>query len=96
MDAEEERLAAELRSYQQVFGRFTFSWGKWWHLNRCHFELLLVLKIVVLHLVTEAVRHKTSKPCSDRFWIMVCLMTGAWLGRCDVGGAAAANVEAGH
>jgi hypothetical protein len=30
MDVEEERLASELKSYQQVFGRFTFSWKKWW------------------------------------------------------------------
>jgi hypothetical protein len=50
--------------------------SKWWHLNRHHFELGLVLKVVVLHLLTEAVRHKTAKPCSDRFWIMLVGMTG--------------------
>jgi hypothetical protein len=37
---------------------------------------MLVLKIVVLHLVTEAVRHHTAKPCSGRFWFMVVGMTG--------------------
>lgn len=48
-------------------------------LNRMHFELMLVLKIVVLHLVTEAVRHHTAKPCSGRFWFMVVGMTGVCL-----------------
>lgn len=76
MDFEQEKLLAEQRTYQQLFGRFAVSWGKWWHLNRHHFELGLVLKVVVLHLVTEAVRHKTAKPCSDRFWIMLVGMTG--------------------
>lgn len=37
----------------------------------------LVMKIVVLHLVTEAVRHHLSKPCTHRFWIMLIGMTGA-------------------
>lgn len=76
MDFEQEKLLAEQRTYQQLFGRFAVSWGKWWHLNRHHFELGLVLKVVLLHLVTEAVRHKSAKPCSDRFWIMLVGMTG--------------------
>jgi hypothetical protein len=76
MDYEQDRLLAEQKSYQQVFDRFTFSWRKWWHLNRYHFELSLVMKVVVLHLVTEAVRHHTAKPCSHRFWIMLFGMTG--------------------
>lgn len=76
MDFEQDRLLLEQKSYQQLFDRFTFSWRKWWHLNRYHFELSLVMKVVVLHLVTEAVRHHTSKPCSDRFWIMLIGMTG--------------------
>jgi hypothetical protein len=86
MDFEQDRLLAEQKSYQQVFDRFTFSWRKWWHLNRYHFELSLVMKVVVLHLVTEAVRHHTSKPCSDRFWIMLIGMTGGWLQTCIVSG----------
>jgi hypothetical protein len=76
MDYEQDRLLAEQKSHQQVFDRFTFSWRKWWHLNRYHFELSLVMKVVVLHLVTEAVRHHTAKPCSHRFWIMLFGMTG--------------------
>jgi len=76
MDFEQERLDSELKSYQQIFDRFTFSWGKWWHLNRYHFELSLVLKIVVLHLVTEAIRHHLSKPCTVKFWCMLVIMTG--------------------
>ena len=78
MDFEQEGLASELRSYQQVFDRFTFSWRKWWTLNRFHFEMSMVLKIVVLHLVTEAIRHHLSKPCSKKFWFMLCVMTGAY------------------
>lgn len=80
MDSEEAKLTAEQRDYQQLFGRFTVSWKKWWHLNRFHFELLLVLKVVVMHLVTEAVRHHTSHPCTTRFWVMMVGMTGVGRG----------------
>jgi hypothetical protein len=56
-------------------GRYTFRWKKWWKLNT-HFELALVLKIVVLHLLTEGIRHHTTKPCTTRFWIMLGGVTG--------------------
>jgi uncharacterized membrane protein YfcA len=55
--------------------RFTWRWKAWWGLQN-HFEFFLILKVVVLHLVTEAVRHKTTKPCSARFWFMLCILTG--------------------
>lgn len=75
MDVEHLRLTAEVREYQTIFGRFTLAWSKWKHLNN-HFELALVLKVVVLHLVVEALRHHTAKPCSPKFWIQLCFLTG--------------------
>lgn len=47
----------------------------WWKLQN-HFELALLFKVVILHLITEAFRHKTSKPCTMRYWIMLCVVTG--------------------
>eukprot|EP00878_Enallax_costatus_P007443 GHUV01007795.1.p1 GENE.GHUV01007795.1~~GHUV01007795.1.p1 ORF type:complete len:430 (+),score=109.96 GHUV01007795.1:1726-3015(+) len=42
----------------------------WWKLQQ-HFEFALLLKVVVLHLVTEALRHHLTKPCTKRYWIML-------------------------
>eukprot|EP00775_Hariotina_reticulata_P005189 gene5189-5427_t len=65
----------ELLEYRSASSRYTLRWKKWWKLN-VHFELALVLKIVVLHLLTEGIRHHTTKPCSHRFWIMLGGVTG--------------------
>jgi hypothetical protein len=74
---DEERLLMGQLLEQKRSGssRFTWRWKAWWGLQN-HFEFALILKVVVLHLVTEAVRHKTTKPCSTRFWFMLCVMTG--------------------
>lgn len=74
---DEERLLMGqlLEQTRSGSSRFTWRWKAWWGLQN-HFEFALILKVVVLHLVTEAVRHKTTKPCSPRFWFMLCVMTG--------------------
>lgn len=48
---------------------------RWWAMQP-KFEWLLVLKIVVLHLITEAVRHLRAHPCTPRFWFMLFVMSG--------------------
>ncbi|GBF89957.1 hypothetical protein Rsub_02661 [Raphidocelis subcapitata] len=48
---------------------------RWWSLQP-GFEWSLALKIVVLHLITEGVRHQRAKPCTRRFWFMLLVMTG--------------------
>lgn len=48
---------------------------EWWKLQN-HFELALLLKVVILHLITEAFRHKSSKPCTMRNWVMLGGVTG--------------------
>jgi hypothetical protein len=74
---DEERLLTGqlLEKTRSGSSRFTWRWKAWWGLQN-HFEFALLLKVVVLHLVTEAVRHKTTKPCSTRFWFMLFVMTG--------------------
>jgi hypothetical protein len=74
---EEERLLMGqlLEHSRSGSSRFTWRWKAWWGLQN-HFEFALILKVVVLHLVTEAVRHRTTKPCSGRFWFMLCGVTG--------------------
>lgn len=59
MDFEQEGLAAELKSYQTVFGRFTFSWKKWWGLNRYHFEMseCRVCDMCTLYVTLSSVAH---------------------------------------
>jgi hypothetical protein len=74
---DEERLLTRqlLEQTRSGSSRFTWRWRAWWGLQN-HFEFALIIKVVVLHLVTEAVRHRTTKPCSVRFWFMLCVMTG--------------------
>jgi len=50
--------------------------GSKWRLQ-CSFEIFLLLKIVVIHLVTDAVRHHTAHPCTPRFWVMLGGLAGA-------------------
>ena len=38
------------------------------------FEMAMIFKIVVLHLLTEFVRHTRAKPCTPKFWVMLCVM----------------------
>ncbi|KAF6255424.1 hypothetical protein COO60DRAFT_1535259 [Scenedesmus sp. NREL 46B-D3] len=75
--ADEERLLMGqlLEQTRSGSSRYAWRWRPWWRLQN-HFEFALILKVVVLHLVTEAVRHKTTKPCSTRFWFMLCVVTG--------------------
>jgi uncharacterized membrane protein YfcA len=49
---------------------------KLWHLQN-QFELFLLLKVVVIHLATEAIRHHTAHPCTPRFWLMLGGFAGA-------------------
>lgn len=49
---------------------------KLWRLQN-QFELFLLLKVVVIHLATEAIRHHTAHPCTPRFWLMLGGFAGA-------------------
>lgn len=72
---QEAVMLQALQEQRSGSSRFTWKWGPWWKLQN-HFEMMLVLKVVVLHLVTEGVRHHTTKPCSKRFWMMLFVATG--------------------
>lgn len=74
--AHAKRAAAQLADLRtRGTGRFVWRWRDWMHLQS-HFELALVLKIVVIHLVTEAFRHAMTKPCTTRFWVTLLGVTG--------------------
>jgi hypothetical protein len=73
--ADKQQLQDALEQQRWAGTRFTLRWKAWWKLQN-HFELALLFKVVILHLITEAFRHKSSKPCTARYWIMLCAVTG--------------------
>eukprot|EP00877_Chromochloris_zofingiensis_P001373 jgi/Chrzof1/11236/Cz05g28310.t1 len=41
-----------------------------------HFEIALVCKVVIIHMITEFMRHEVGKPCTPKFWFMLVAVTG--------------------